>query len=146
MSKPFDKPFPSCLFHVHFACQDSRVFLVVLKHLDKFVGGSFIKDEGVHFIVETKTSAVQVSASHRAEAVVDHHDFGVVESFVIDVNLRTFLSQTVDHIHGSIWSEGDIRFFWNHDFNFHTSSQSMFNGSLDTAGRNEVRIDYMLDA
>ena len=86
VGKPADEAFPRGTAHPYFPCQRRGRELVVLKHTDQLVGHIPVEHERIHLIIVAQTAAVQVGGTQRAEDIVDHHNLGMMESAVVQID------------------------------------------------------------
>ena len=92
MSKPAYKLLPSGTLLVYLSGKKSAIFLVFVEYGDKFTGCFRIKHESIDFVVVSEASTIQIRTSYGAIQTIYHHDFGVMETSVEDVDICTFLS------------------------------------------------------
>ena len=59
---------------------------IVPKHFVQFACNFLVKDESVRLVVVPEAAAVQVCGAYRAENIVDHHDFGMVETAIVHID------------------------------------------------------------
>lgn len=62
------------------------MFYIVPKHFVQFACNFLVKDESVRLVVVPEAAAVQVCGAYRAENIVDHHDFGMVETAIVHID------------------------------------------------------------
>ena len=59
---------------------------IVLKHFVQFACNFLVEDESVRLVVVSEAAAVQVCGAYRAENIVDHHDFGMMETGIVHID------------------------------------------------------------
>ena len=102
------------------------MFYIVPKHFVQFACNFLVKDESVRLVVVPEAAAVQVCGAYRAENIVDHHDFGMVETAIVHIDGGPPFHQFVKFVEGGVRSKRDVGGRRNHNRDIHTS----FDGAL----------------
>ena len=105
------------------------------------MSGATVNDHGILFVVPAQAAGVKVGAAHRAEAPVDHDNFGVMESWLIDPHIRTTLHQFVHVVEHAVGCKGNIAFLRHHDFQLDATLDSFPHGFFQFVVQREIRID-----
>ena len=107
------------------------------------MGGGGGKDEGISLVVVAEAAAVEVGRTYRAVDAVNHHDFGVVESVIEEVDFRSSFHQLVGNVERGLGSKGNVALGRNHNLYPRALLQRLFDGFAYRFGRYEVGVDQL---
>ena len=121
--------------------EGGAMLLVRLEDVLQLASGGLVEDEAVDLVVEEERTCIEVRATYRAEATINHHDLGVMETRLVVIDLSSALRHLLHLEAYDIGGDGDVALGRHHDFEANTALEGTAHGTTDALHVDGVWVD-----
>ena len=142
MAKPTAELLPWGAEGIPFLLGKKNAFLfVAVEHVVELLGGWAVYDYGILFIVEAHATCVKICGPHGTEPPVDHHNFGMVEPWLVEPYTGTTLHELMYIVEHTVGRKWHVALGRHHDVDLDPPVDGLLDGLVDRRYQREIGVD-----